>query len=435
MKNIRKKKIYHILFWSVISAAFIGPGTVTTALKAGSLYNTDLLWAIVYSIIACYVLQEASSRITIATGFSLSEAIAQKFGNKQIFNVNNLLVIAVIFGCVAYQAGNMVGALQGIRLLINIPTGFIILSIYIIAGLILWNGKIHLISRILGMLVGLMAVIFIILCWQIEFDLKTLVQGLLFPRFPEASSIYILGLIGTTIVPYNLFLGSGISHNQNLEDTRFGLANAIIIGGLITIFILLSGTLITGVFSFENIASMFQNKLGRGAGIGFAIGLFSAGLTSSITAPLAAAVTSKSIISSFCKNDKQLNTYFRNIWIGVLTLGGLFSIIDFQPVALIVMAQAINGLILPFVAYYLYIILNDHTTMPEKFINNKLYNFIMLLVIAITIFLGLYHFVQVIFNLINFDVPMIWNMMLVGLVSVVLIIKLIIFTIRLDRLD
>ncbi|RLD51406.1 MAG: divalent metal cation transporter, partial [Bacteroidetes bacterium] len=68
-----RKRILSILFWSVVSAAFIGPGTVTTATKAGVYYNFQLLWALVFSTFATLLLQEASARLTIRSQMNLGE--------------------------------------------------------------------------------------------------------------------------------------------------------------------------------------------------------------------------------------------------------------------------------------------------------------------------------------------------------------------------
>ena len=53
------RRLAAILFWSIIAAAFIGPGTVTTAASAGAAFELRLLWALVFSTVACLVLQEA----------------------------------------------------------------------------------------------------------------------------------------------------------------------------------------------------------------------------------------------------------------------------------------------------------------------------------------------------------------------------------------
>ena len=51
-----RQGLFSVLFWSIIAAAFIGPGTVTTASKAGASFQMALLWALVFSIIATIIL-------------------------------------------------------------------------------------------------------------------------------------------------------------------------------------------------------------------------------------------------------------------------------------------------------------------------------------------------------------------------------------------
>ena len=74
-----RKRFLSIMFWSVVSAAFLGPGTITTATKAGVFYNFELLWALAFSTFAALLLQEASARLAIQSKLNLGEAIAKKF--------------------------------------------------------------------------------------------------------------------------------------------------------------------------------------------------------------------------------------------------------------------------------------------------------------------------------------------------------------------
>jgi NRAMP (natural resistance-associated macrophage protein)-like metal ion transporter len=103
-----KKKLLNILFWSVISAAFIGPGTITTAAKAGASLGYSLLWALAFSTFACLVLQEAAARLTIVSGKSLGRAIAETYGQKKGGWLVFVLVLgAIILGSAAYETGNL----------------------------------------------------------------------------------------------------------------------------------------------------------------------------------------------------------------------------------------------------------------------------------------------------------------------------------------
>jgi manganese transport protein len=430
LKKFRHTKFYQVLFWSVISAAFIGPGTVTTALKSGALFQLELLWAILFSILGCYVLQESASRITIVTGLDLPEIFQSRFERKGILNIHYLLIISIIFGCMAYQAGNMTGAVVGLGLITQVPESWILFFLYVVAFLILWKGHIHTISHFMGILIGLMALIFVLLSVRADFKMKEIVDHLLIPHLPNHSAIYVIALVGTTIVPYNLFLGSGISRGQQLASMRFGLGSAILIGGIITATILISGTFLSTDFSFNGVYILLVNRLGNWVGRGFALGLFAAGLSSSITAPLAAAITAKSVINKLSRNNIEEKRYFRITWIIVLSIGAVFTLLDDQPVILIVAAQAINGLILPFVAFYLYVLINDRSILPGNFRNISWYNFLMLLVTAISIFLGLYHFLGVIIHYFLEKPFLIPQTAVSLLITAVLILRLFIITSR-----
>ena len=65
----------------LVMAAFIGPGTVTTASKAGAGYGFALMWALLFSVIATLVLQEMAARLGLVTGRGLSDALRDSVEN------------------------------------------------------------------------------------------------------------------------------------------------------------------------------------------------------------------------------------------------------------------------------------------------------------------------------------------------------------------
>jgi Mn2+/Fe2+ NRAMP family transporter len=115
---------------------------------------------------------------------------------------------------------------------------------------------------------------------------------------PAGSGLLVLALIGTTVVPYNLFLGSGLPHTQTLSEMRFGLSVAVLLGGVISMGILVVGSATVGTFSYPALADALSIRLGAGAPWLLGIGLFAAGLSSAITAPLASAITARSVLGA-----------------------------------------------------------------------------------------------------------------------------------------
>ena len=392
------RRLMQILFWSVISAAFIGPGTLTTAASAGSRYGFALLWALLFSTVACVVLQEASARVTVASGKPLATAIRQQFADRAAGVWVVFLVLgAIVLGCAAYEAGNILGSVAGAGLQTSIPPRLFTIVIGLISGALLYFGTTRTIARVLGVVVALMGATFLVTAALVGPSLGNLIRGMFVPSLPAGSSLLVLGLIGTTVVPYNLFLGSAVAAGQKLGEVRFGLTIAIVFGGVISMGVLVVGTVVAGEFGFAALADALASQLGGWAGVFFAFGLFAAGISSAITAPLAAAITAKGL---FDTDDgtrwSERSPRFRAVWLGVLTVGVFFGLIDIRPIPAIIVAQALNGVLLPFVAVFLFIVVNDRRLMGDRAINGALANILMGLVVAVTIVLGVFKSTQAI---------------------------------------
>jgi len=387
-----KKRIANILFWAVISAAFIGPGTITTAAAAGAEFGYSLIWALVFSTVACIILQEASARLTVASGLNLGEALNKYLTDSTAGRITLWTVLtAILLGCAAYEAGNILGAVAGTNLLFGAPSYVIVLLIGVIVFPLFWFNTVESVAKIMGMLVAVMGICFFVTAIIMEPDLGAIAQNFAVPRFPSGSSTFILALIGTTVVPYNLFLGSGIAKGQNLKEMRLSLSIAIGIGGLISIAVLVVGTAIVGSFSFEGLAAALSNQLGGWAASLLGLGLFAAGISSSITAPLAAGITARSILAKQGASSEKWSDsgqYFRLTWIAVLFVGLGFGASQIQPVPAIILAQALNGIILPLIAIGLLILVNHLELMTSKSINSFFLNVVMSLVVFITIIIG-----------------------------------------------
>jgi len=261
-----KQKVKSVLFWSIISAAFIGPDTVTTAALAGASYGSALLWTLLFATLSTIVLQESAARITLASGMSFGEIIATKFKGKQGNLLGWFVVIAILSGGAAYQAGNLIGAVSGLSLQFDIDSKILVIVIAIAASALLFTGKSKTIANFLGVLVAIMGILFVFTAFTVEISLKQIISSSFIPTIPDGSDLLVIGLIGTTIVPYNLFLASSLSGNQSKNEMRIGIAGAVLLGGLISMAILLTGILVEGEFSFALLAQALTENTGPWAG-------------------------------------------------------------------------------------------------------------------------------------------------------------------------
>jgi Mn2+/Fe2+ NRAMP family transporter len=236
-----------------------------------------------------------------------------------------------------------------------------------------------------------MGLAFLVVAVQSSVSLTDAVGHALLPAFPENAALLVIGLVGTTVVPYNLFLASGISRGQDVREMRFGISLAVLIGGVISMAILLAGTQIAGEFSFQALAAALRTGLGEGAGVLFAFGLFAAGASSAVTAPLAAAITGQSLLGGDDKRWSVKSVRFRLVWAMVLGVGLGFGLSEVKPIPAIIAAQAINGVLLPVVAVFLWLAVNDRRLLPERFVNKGGLNVAMGAVVAVAAALGLYN--------------------------------------------
>lgn len=380
---MKSGKISSVILWSVISAAFIGPGTITTAFTAGAQFQIELLWAVVFSALACIVLQEVSARITIATGFSLGQNLSHKYGAQKGTRIQCLVALPVLLGCAAYEAGNILGAVSGLNLLFVGDGRLYTLGITGVAGFVLWHGGSRTISIIMTVLVGLMGISFLFLAIQAEFSVQQVIRSALVPVIPDGSEWIVLALIGTTIVPYNIFIGSAISKGSTVPLMRLGLSISVMIGGLITAWIMVAGS-VTGEFtSFQELSIKLNNSMGLAGSWALGIGLFAAGFSSAITAPYAVSLIASTVLVS--SNKKVI----RSVWISVLLIGFGFGISGVKPIPVILAVQALNGFVLPVLTYFLILLIHDRQLIPSAYRHSIGYDMILLIILGTTLLLGL----------------------------------------------
>jgi manganese transport protein len=385
---------------AMVAAAFIGPGTVTTATLAGARFGYTLLWAILFSVVATCFLQEMSARLGIAGTRGLGQAIREKMvASKSALFLASLLVIgAVLIGNAAYEAGNITGAVLGFDGLMdtrNFLVNPLILFIALLAFLLLYTGKYRLIERSLVLMVVAMGIVFLGAAFFVQPDYPAIFRGLFLPSIPDGSLVMVMGLIGTTVVPYNLFLhASSVRERwkgtEHLADARLDTLLSVSLGGLITAAILVSSAVVlyalgSDITGASDLALQLQPLLGSGAEWFIAFGFLAAGLSSAITAPLAAAYATAGILGweAGLKDRK-----FRLIWFFVWLSGLVFASLGFRPIQVILLAQVANGILLPVIAGFLLWVMNDKKLMG-KYINSVTQNIAGFLIVLLTLGLGL----------------------------------------------
>lgn len=360
----------------LVTAAFVGPGTVTTASIAGAGFGFAIAWALVFAVIATIVLQEMSARLGLVTRAGLGEALRTTFSNRLIRTLAVLLVIAAIgFGNAAYQMGNIAGAAMGLDALTPIPHRVWVGVVAAAACAVLACGVYKIIERLLVVLVVVMGLVFVITAVMVQPDLSAMLRGVWIPSLPDGSLLTVIALIGTTVVPYNLFLhaaavkekwSDAVPVDEALRAARLDTGLSVTLGGVVTLSILVTAAACypvgTKLASAAAMAEQLEPLLGSAAKAFFAVGLLAAGLTSAITAPLAAAYATAGALGW----PGSLKSWrFRATWAIIVVVGTALALAGYKPVRAIEFAQAANGLLLPVVAIFLLVVVNRSRLLRE----------------------------------------------------------------------
>jgi NRAMP (natural resistance-associated macrophage protein)-like metal ion transporter len=379
---------------ALVAAAFIGPGTVTTCTLAGANFGYALIWALVFSVVACMLLQEMSARLGVVTQQGLGEVLKTQFKNPLLKAVVFVLVaVAIFIGNGAYEGGNIAGAALGLDALlpsIDFPWPWLIVAV---AFLVLVQGSYQVLEKALISLVILMSVAFITTFVMTQPDVGALFSGLS-PQVPEGAWLTVIALVGTTVVPYNLFLHASAvknkwHHAEDLPQVRKDTVISIGMGGLISLAII--STAAAAFFgqqiqinSAADMSVQLEPLLGSWASICMGVGLFAAGISSAITAPLAAAYAIAGMLG-LPSDGKDLR--FKLAWAVVLFSGLMMSLSGYKPITIIWFAQIANGILLPLLALFLLYVMNQSKLLGQ-YKNTWVHNVLGVLVILVTVFLG-----------------------------------------------
>lgn len=385
----------------LVAAAFIGPGTVTVCTLAGVQFGFTLLWAMLLSIIATLILQEMTVRLGLVHGKGLAETVKNHIQNP-ILKISGIVLIisAIIVGNAAYEAGNISGGVLGLETFFhkttfsffNFQLNYLSIFIGMIAFSLLYTGKYKLIEWGLTSLVILMSISFLVAAILTKPNLSVLVKHIFVPKIPEEGFLAIIALVGSTVVPYNLFLHAALVKEKwnNVSALKIAQVDsfiAIVLGGIVSMGIIICGAAIQGanINNAGDLALGLQPLFGNFAAYFLSLGLFAAGISSAITAPLAAAYVAK---ECFGWKGGMKSKKFRSVWMFILFLGVIISSIGLSPIEIIQFAQVANGILLPVVASFLVWIMNKKKILGKN-VNSTIQNIFGILIVLCTLILSI----------------------------------------------
>lgn len=394
-KYTLKEKIRALGPGILVVGSFIGPGTVTSATRAGATYGYSLFWTVIFSVIAVIIMQEMAARLGIVTQNGLAEELVKELSDRPALKMGMIILVAAAIGLggVAYMGGDLTGTAIGISALTGIPSQ-VVAPIWGLCILVLINigDAVKSLEKLLSICVSTMAIVFVVTMIIVKPDLGELAKGIV-PNVPDGSIMTCVALIGTTVVPYNMFIHATSARKtwhspEELPLARFDTTVSMIIGGLITGAVMITaGTVMRGmtVNSAVDMSVQLEPLLGSFAKPFMSLGLVAAGISSAVVTPLGVSYVFAGLFG--WQMDKKDKRFFATNMI-VLIFGIIVAATGINPISIIMMAQGVNGIFLPIIVGVL-IFITSRSRVMGKYTNGLVKNLLGLGVFLIALTIGI----------------------------------------------
>ncbi|HUW63223.1 MAG TPA: Nramp family divalent metal transporter [Spirochaetia bacterium] len=202
----------------VVSVAYIDPGNFATNISAGSRFNYDLVWVILWSNLMAIFLQTVSAKLGIATGANLPEMCAKVFSTK----TNWFLWIAAEIAAMATDLAEFLGGALGLYLLFHIPLLYDGIITGVLTFFIIYLEKYgqRVVEVIIACLVAVICIGYGIELFLAKPDWGQVGLHTLIPSLPNGDAVLIaVGMLGATVMPHVIYLHSQLVQCRKTPET------------------------------------------------------------------------------------------------------------------------------------------------------------------------------------------------------------------------
>jgi len=296
----------------VAAIAYVDPGNFATNIAGGSKYGYLLLWVILMANLMGMLIQNLSGKIGIATGRNLAELCREHFPRPVTWG---LWVQAELIA-MATDLAEFIGAAIALNLLFGVPlfTAGLMTGVVAFAILALQSRGYRRFELAIGGMLAVILLGFLYNTLRVGADASGVLKGFI-PGFEGTDSILLAtGILGATVMPHVIYLHSALtqdripSHNDGerrrlLRWQRIDVLVAMGIAGLVNMAMLIVAASLfhdaglTNIDSIEAAYTGFQDLVGPGAALAFALALLASGFASSSVGTYAGQVVMQGFIA------------------------------------------------------------------------------------------------------------------------------------------
>lgn len=366
--GVKKKNFFSLLGPAFITSALVlGPGSLTLSSKIGAIYGMQLVWVLAVVVFFMMIYTEMSTRIGLATKESFIQVMKNKWGK----SASLLIGLGAFLVTASFQAGNALGSGLAISTITGFSSTFWIAAITLLGMALLFAKNFYkILEKLMLGLVLIMLVSFVITLILTKPSITEIFAGFV-PIIPDGSIPLIIALTATSFsivgAAYQSYLvqekGWTLQQNSSsIKETYWG----IFILGFISMMIMICAAAILKpqsivVNSVSEMGLALEPLYGNWATILFMVGLFGASFSSQMGN---ATIGGSMLADGLGLGSKLSSKAVKGLILLVMAFGSLIGIIfGAAPINMIIFAQAITIVIVPFIAIALLVVANDEKIM------------------------------------------------------------------------
>ncbi|WP_144633377.1 Nramp family divalent metal transporter [Bordetella genomosp. 13] len=349
----------------LVAVGYIDPGNWATDIAGGSGFGYGLLAVVFAAALLGMGFQVLTARLALATGQDLA-TLTSRYLPRPLARTAWVAGEAAIL---ATALAELIGGAIALRLLLGLPlmAGVAVTALGTLAVFYAARRNADRHEQIIGVLLGIVALAFVYLLVRAQPSAAAMAAGLADTgrtlRDPQAFLVA-LGILGATLMPHNLYLHSGALAQRAADlatgdrplamriarnDTVVSLGIAMLINAAIMI---VAAASLSGlgpvVASLDDAHAAIGHTLGAGAAVVFAVALYAAGQSSTITGVMAGRVLSRGFQPAGAGWSERRRALATRAVAGVAALALLAATGGSDPDGLLVLSQVILSLALPF---------------------------------------------------------------------------------------
>lgn len=197
----------------IVAVGFVDPGNWASNIAAGSAYGYQLLWVVTLSTAMLIILQHNAAHLGIVSGKCLSEAATAYMPRR----LKNFILTTAMCAAVSTALAELLGGAVALQMLFGVPLRAGAFAMLLLSLYLQFSHSYRRVEKIIVAFVSLIGLAFMAEIFLVPVDWPAARAGWVTPVLPAGAMTVVMSVLGSVIMPHNLFLHSEVIQSQEFH--------------------------------------------------------------------------------------------------------------------------------------------------------------------------------------------------------------------------